>query len=131
MGSVKYDDTFFCSSKEAELAKLARNSFLAVKVSFFNELYDFCSKEEVDYDSVAELTGMDLRIGLSHTQVPGPDGKRGFGGTCFPKDISSLNHQLDQVGVDSYIIEAAKSRNIQIDRKEQDWNNNKGRAVVD
>ena len=113
------------------MTKLARNSFLAVKVSFFNELYDFCEKEEVDYNSVAELTGMDSRIGVSHTQVPGPDGKRGFGGTCFPKDISSLNHQLDQVGVDSYIIEAAKARNIQVDRKEQDWTNNKGRAVID
>ena len=83
----------------------------------------------MDYNTVAELTGLDPRIGQSHTQVPGPDGKRGFGGTCFPKDISSLNYQLEQVGIESYIIEAAKSRNTQVDRTEQDWKMDKGRAV--
>ena len=129
-GAIKNDDIFFCSTKEAELAKLARNCFLAVKVSYFNEIFEFCDKEEVDYSTVAELTGLDLRIGQSHTQVPGPDGKKGFGGTCFPKDISSLNHQLEQSGMDSYIIEAAKSRNLQVDRKDQDWIMNKGRAVI-
>jgi UDPglucose 6-dehydrogenase len=130
-GAIKYDDVFICSSKEAELTKLARNSFLATKVSFFNEIYDLCDKEgEINYNTVAELTGLDRRIGQSHTQVPGPDGKRGYGGTCFPKDISSLNHQLEQLGIDSYIIEAAKSRNIQVDRKDQDWKMNKGRAVI-
>jgi UDPglucose 6-dehydrogenase len=129
-GAIENDDIFFCSTKEAELAKLARNSFLATKVSYFNEIFDFCDKEEVDYNTVAELTGLDPRIGQSHTQVPGPDGKRGFGGTCFPKDISSLNYQLEQVGIESYIIEAAKSRNTQVDRKEQDWKMNKGRAVT-
>jgi len=129
-GAIKHDDVFVCSSKEAELAKLARNSFLATKISFFNEIYDLCDKEEIDYNTVAELTGIDKRIGQSHTQVPGPDGKRGYGGTCFPKDVSSLNHQLDQLGIDSYIIEAVKSRNTQVDRKEQDWRLDKGRAVI-
>ena len=128
-GAIENDDIFFCSTKEAELAKLARNSFLATKVSYFNEIFDFCDKEEVDYNTVAELTGLDPRIGQSHTQVPGPDGKRGFGGTCVPKDISSLNYQLEQVGIESYIIEAAKSRNTQVDRTEQDWKMDKGRAV--
>ena len=129
-GNIKFDDIYFCSSKEAELTKLARNAFLATKVSFFNEIYEFCEKEEVNFSTVAELTGMDKRIGQSHTQVPGPDGQRGFGGTCFPKDVSSLNHQMDRVGMDSYIIEAAKSRNIQVDRRKQDWKLDKGRAVI-
>jgi UDPglucose 6-dehydrogenase len=129
-GVIKNDDIFFCPSKEAELIKLARNSFLATKVSFFNEIHDFCSKEEVDYNTVAELTGMDPRIGRSHTQVPGPDGKKGFGGTCFPKDISSLYHQMNQVGMNSYIVEAAKARNLQVDRRDQDWKLDKGRAVI-
>lgn len=129
-GSIENDDIYFCSSKEAELTKLTRNAFLATKVSFFNEIYDYCEKEEVDFNTVAELTSLDKRIGPSHTQVPGPDGERGYGGTCFPKDISSLNHQMNQVGMEPYIVEAAKARNIQVDRKGQDWKLNKGRAVT-
>ena len=129
-GSIKHDDVYFCSSKEAELCKLTRNSFLATKVSFFNEIYDFCEKEDLDYNTVAELTGLDDRIGQSHTQVPGPDGKKGFGGTCFPKDLDSLYSQMNGVGMESYIIEAARSRNIQVDRPEQDWTLDKGRSVL-
>jgi nucleotide sugar dehydrogenase len=129
-GSIKHDDVYFCSSKEAELCKLTRNSFLATKVSFFNEIYDFCENEDLDYNTVAELTGLDDRIGQSHTQVPGPDGKKGFGGTCFPKDLDSLYSQMNGVGMESYIIEAARSRNIQVDRPEQDWTLDKGRSVL-
>lgn len=128
-GSIKHNDIYFCPSKEAELTKLTRNVFLATKVSFFNEIYDYCEKEEVDFNTVAELVSLDGRIGPSHTQVPGPDGKKGYGGTCFPKDVSSLNYQMDKIGMEPYIIEAVKSRNVQVDRKEQDWKLNKGRAV--
>jgi UDPglucose 6-dehydrogenase len=46
----------------------------------------------------------DSRIGKSHTDVPGFDGDRGFGGTCFPKDINSLIYQMDEIGVDSSIF---------------------------
>ena len=79
---------------------------------------------------MASLVALDDRIGESHTRVPGPDGKKGFGGTCFPKDIESLQNQMNNVGMESYIIEATKSRNIQVDRKEQDWTLDKGRAVL-
>ena len=63
--------------------------------------------------------------------VPGPDGKQGFGGTCFPKDTNSLRYEMSESGMKSYIIHAAIERNIKVDRVEQDWNSNKGRAVVD
>ena len=127
-GNIKSNSIFFCSSKEAELTKLTRNAFLATKVSFFNEINNFCDTESIDFDTVAELVTLDDRIGTSHTQVPGPDGKNGFGGTCLPKDISSLNHQILKSGMESYVIEAANSRNIQVDRTEQDWllENDKG-----
>jgi UDPglucose 6-dehydrogenase len=73
----------------------------------------------------------DKRIGESHTSVPGPDGRRGFGGTCFPKDTSSLLSQILNKGMGSYIINAAKKRNLDVDRPEKDWEEKKGRAVVE
>lgn len=120
----------WCSSEEAELVKLTKNSFLATKVAFFNEVYDFCKAKEIDYNSVIEMLTTDSRIGKSHTMVPGPDGKRGFGGTCFPKDLNSFHFQMSEIGMESYIIEAALARNVQVDRPEQDWGNDKGRAIV-
>ena len=62
--------------------------------------------------------------------VPGPDGKKGFGGTCFPKDTNSLRHEIQKVGNISYVINGAIQRNEKLDRKEKDWNSNKGRAVI-
>jgi UDPglucose 6-dehydrogenase len=72
---------------------------------------------------------LDERINSSHTQVPGPDGKGGFGGTCFPKDMSSLSFQMMEEGMLSYLIASAISRNKNVDRTEQDWKKDKGRAV--
>jgi UDPglucose 6-dehydrogenase len=129
-GNIKCDDVFFCSSEEAELAKLTRNCFLATKISFFNEMHEFCEKKNLNFNKVASLVAIDNRIGESHTRVPGPDGKKGFGGTCFPKDLDSLYTQMNEAGMESYIIEAARSRNNQVDRKEQDWTLDKGRAVI-
>lgn len=129
-GKIKHDDIFFCSSEEAELAKLTRNCFLATKISFFNELHEFCEKKNLNFNTVASLTTLDNRIGESHTRVPGPDGKKGFGGTCFPKDVESFYTQINEAGMESYIIEAARSRNNQVDRREQDWTLDKGRAVI-
>jgi UDPglucose 6-dehydrogenase len=76
--------------KELILTKYLRNSFLATKVAFFNEVYDFCQITNIDYNNVAEMVGMDDRITRSHMQIPGPDGERGFGGACFPKDTMAL-----------------------------------------
>ena len=126
----EYVNVHFVTCEEAELAKYARNVFLATKVAFFNEVSEFCELKGISYDAVRELTSLDPRIGHSHTQVPGPDGKKGFGGTCFPKDTSSLLHQFESVGVDSYIVKSALDRNVQKDRPEMDWSTDKGRAVI-
>ena len=109
---------------------MVKNSFLATKVAFFNEFYDFCQAKNIEYEAVIEMLVLDDRINVSHTSVPGPDGKRGFGGTCFPKDLNSFYSQLSELGIESYMAEAALARNVQVDRPEQDWNNNKGRAVI-
>jgi len=121
----------FSTTEEAELTKYVRNTFLATKVAFFNEIEHFCRTANVSYRKVRELTLYDDRIGDTHTSVPGPDGKRGFGGTCFPKDISSLLHQILDKGMVSYVLMAARNRNIDVDRQEKDWERDKGRAVVE
>ena len=120
----------FMSTEEAELVKNGRNAFLATKVSFFNEIEEFCRLKNISYEVVKQGIAIDKRIGDSHSAVPGPDGKRGYGGTCFPKDIASLYHQMSEQGMESFILEASIARNNQVDRTEQDWKQNKGRAVT-
>ena len=99
-------------------------------MSFCNEFETFCEAKNINYDIVRGYATNDTRIGSSHSKVPGHDGKRGFGGTCFPKDMASLEFQMKQAGVESKIISGANERNFSIDRKEHDWNLDKGRAVI-
>lgn len=120
----------FVSTSEAELVKYIRNCFLTTKVAFCNEIYQFCQKLGMDYEIVRQAFVLDNRIGESHTAIPGPDGKLGFGGTCFPKDTSSLIKQFSNHGVESPILNAVQHRNLTIDRPEQDWTLDQGRAVI-
>jgi len=71
----------------AEMVKYFINCFLSTKVTFANQMYDLCEASGIDYDKVCEYALLDQRIGGSHLAVPGPDGDRGYGGHCFPKDI--------------------------------------------
>jgi UDPglucose 6-dehydrogenase len=84
------------STKEAELFKYLANCFLATKVIFANEFKKLCDKVNVDYGRIAEVAVLDKRLGHTHWRVPGPDGKFGFGGSCFPKDTSALLHFADE-----------------------------------
>jgi UDPglucose 6-dehydrogenase len=120
----------FVDTSTAEMIKYFKNSFLAVKVSFCNEIYEYCQKKNIDYDTVKNIVTLDQRINSSHTQVPGPDGKKGYGGTCFPKDIKALLHEFKENNVPSYILQASLDRNDTYDRKEKDWEHHKGRAVI-
>tara|TARA_B100000795_G_scaffold168391_1_gene126817 strand:- start:104 stop:748 length:645 start_codon:yes stop_codon:yes gene_type:complete len=129
-GKISSNNVTFVDNKEAELIKLFRNNFLAVKVAFCNEIYKFCESMNMNYENVRSIATLDSRIGESHTKVPGHDGKYGFGGTCFPKDCHNLLNQMKSNNVVSTILKGAIERNEQIDRVEKDWNNNKGRAVI-
>jgi UDPglucose 6-dehydrogenase len=73
--------------KTAALYKYFANSFLAMKVLFANEFAVYAKEIGVEWDSVRTIAGADARIGGSHLQVPGPDGRYGFGSACFSKDI--------------------------------------------
>lgn len=129
-GNIKNNNSMFVLTDEAESIKLFKNTFLAVKVGFCNEFYRFCQGNNVNYSKVMEGVVTDERITVSHTSVPGNNGLFGFGGTCFPKDISSLQNQMQQIEVESPITNAVIFRNNKIDRKQQDWKEDEGRAFI-
>lgn len=127
---INYNNINFLTNKEAEMIKMFRNCYLSTKVSFCNEIYEYCQHTGVNYQNIITLASSDDRIGTSHTAVPGHDGKRGFGGTCFPKDTSSLRYEMVNVGMNPYIMNAIIERNENVDRPEKDWSTDKGRAVI-
>ena len=106
-----------CTLTEASMLKYTTNSYLATKLSFFNQIYDMCNANGADYDSVVNMLKMDERIGHSHMQVPGSDGFRGFGGACFPKDTNAFVFYSDRVGTMLPILESAIKYNKKIRKK--------------
>jgi len=121
-------DIIKTDSTVAEMVKYLTNSFLAVKVSFANEIYNICESLDVDYDKVVEYALYDERLGQSHWAVPGPDGRFGFGGSCFPKDINALMHLAQTLCIKANTIEGAWNTNL-MSRPEKDWEELKGRAI--
>jgi UDPglucose 6-dehydrogenase len=117
------------NSTDAEMVKYTTNSFLAMKVSFANEIYQICKKVNADYDKVIESTIQDERLGTSHWKVPGPDGDFGYGGHCFPKDINALISVAINNNISPKMLIATNEKNKEV-RSNKDWENMKGRAVV-
>ena len=97
--------------EELILAKYARNSFLALKVAFFNQMYDLCDALDVEYSAVAHYTTMDERIGDSHSFITE---ERGFGGHCFPKDVEALIRTAQRDNVELSILQEALEYNRRI-----------------
>lgn len=107
-------EAVYVSAKESETIKYFSNCFLALKVSYFNILYQTCETFGMNYDSVRLGVTLDERIGTSHTKVPGSDGKLGYGGYCFPKDINALIYHLQQYGIDVNLLTASWNYNQSI-----------------
>lgn len=101
------------TAAEAEMAKYAANSFLAVKVSFFNETYDLCTSLGIDYEVVRFLVAADPRIGPSHMDVL-HGGYRGYGGKCLPKDTRALMDLARAVGMELRLLRAAHQVNQEL-----------------
>ena len=98
--------TYILNKKEASFVKYAINSFLATKVTFFNQLYDACGAQDgVNFNKVIKAIGADNRINISHTKVPGFDGKQGYGGACFPKDTAAFVQYSDKLTLLAKVIE--------------------------
>lgn len=96
----------FMDEKSSELTKYAANSFLAVKITFMNEIANYCEKVGADVDKVRLGMGSDDRIGHRFL-FPGI----GYGGSCFPKDVKALIQSGKQEGFDFQILEATENVN--------------------
>ena len=96
----------FTSRRTAELTKYAANAFLAMKISFINEIADLCEAVGADVQEVARGIGLDNRIGAKFLHA-GP----GYGGSCFPKDTLALLKTAEMAGVEQRIISTVVSVN--------------------
>src|SRR6202035_3456425 len=96
----------FTSVETAELIKYAANAFLAIKVTYINEIADLCERVGADVHDVARGIGLDGRIGRKFLH-PGP----GYGGSCFPKDTLALMRTAQDYGAPSRLVEATVAVN--------------------
>ena len=102
-----------CTSLESESMKSFVNSFYAVKVQFFNELYLLCNQQGSDYSVIKELMLKNKWINPMHTMVPGHDGKLSYGGACFPKDTNALLQCMKVHGSPHAVLEGCvRERNV-------------------
>ncbi len=113
----------------AEMIKYMNNVFFASKVSIMNEFKLMCKEVGANWDIALKGFAADQRIGDSHLNVPGPDGKMGFGGSCFPKDINAFISYANELGIEIPTIKGAWETNLNV-RPERDWEKLEGRAVV-
>ena len=92
---VKLDKVFVTDIKTAAFAKYTMNSFYATKVTFMNEMYDVAQQLGIHWKDITTILQAQPWMGTHHFSVPGPDGKRGFGGPCLPKDTEALVKEFD------------------------------------
>ena len=114
----------------AELIKYMNNCFFATKISFLNEMYQVAEKSGVDWEMALDGFVRDGRVGHSHMNIPGPDGKFGFGGSCFPKDVQAIINYGESLDLNMNTLKGVWNTNLEV-RPDKDWENLKGRAVVD
>ena len=117
-------------STTAELIKYMNNTFFATKVSIMNEFKRLSDAIGTDWETTLYGFASDGRIGDSHLHVPGPDGRHGYGGTCFPKDVNAIIKFGEKYNAPMNTIEAGWKTNLEV-RPEKDWEKDKGRAVSD
>lgn len=115
-------------STTAEMIKYMNNTFFATKVSIMNEFKRLSDALGTNWEDAMHGFSSDGRVGDSHLHVPGPDGKLGYGGTCFPKDVNAIITMGRELGVPMHSIEGGWQTNLEV-RPEQDWKKMKGRAV--
>ncbi|NET10838.1 MAG: UDP-glucose/GDP-mannose dehydrogenase family protein, partial [Symploca sp. SIO2B6] len=113
----------------AEMVKYAANTFLATKISFINEVANICDRVGADVTQVAKGIGLDSRIGSKFLQAG-----IGWGGSCFPKDVSALIHTADDYGYEAQLLKAAvdvnkRQRMLTIEKLQQVLKILKGKTV--
>ena len=101
-----------CTSLESESMKIFCNSFYAVKVQFFTELYLLCQNNGCNFDTVKNMMLDNNWINPMHTTIPGPDGNISYGGACFPKDTEALNSYMEKLNLPNAVLKnTIKERN--------------------
>ena len=113
----------------AEMVKYAANAFLATKISFINEVANVCDRVGADVTQVAKGIGLDSRIGSKFLQAG-----IGWGGSCFPKDVSALIHTADDYGYETELLKAAvnvnqRQRLITLEKLQHELKILKGKTV--
>jgi UDPglucose 6-dehydrogenase len=98
---------------EAELAKYFSNCYLSMRVTFANQIYDLCDKLGISYEGVRRLAEADPRVGPGYLDVA-TDGYRGYGGTCFPKDMRALIEIGRALGAPQRVLEACEEVNCDL-----------------
>ncbi|MGP1386207.1 MAG: UDP-glucose dehydrogenase family protein [Thainema sp.] len=113
----------------AEMVKYASNAFLATKISFINEVANICDRVGADVTQVAKGIGLDSRIGSKFLQAG-----IGWGGSCFPKDVSALVHTADDYGYDAQLLKAtidvnSRQRVLTVEKLQQVLKILKGKTI--
>ena len=124
----KIKNIILTDSKTAELTKYMNNTFFATKVSIMNEFKILCDKIGANWEDALRGFVSDGRIGDSHLNVPGHDGKLGYGGTCFPKDVNALLSFSKKYDIELNSIAGGWTTNLMV-RPEKDWEEKEGRSV--
>ena len=101
-----------CSTTEAEIIKMFSNNFGVLKIAFANLFYDISQTVGANYEVVNNLY-FNIAHDQTYTNVPGPDGSRGFGGKCLPKDLDFLINTLDDLKLNSEIFKIIRKLNEQ------------------
>ena len=115
-------------SDTAELIKYMNNTFFATKVSIMNEFKLLSDKIGANWQDAIFGFASDGRVGDSHLHVPGYDGKFGYGGTCFPKDVNAIISLAKKLNVELNTIEGGWKTNLKL-RPDKDWEKNVGRSI--
>lgn len=102
--TVNMDQVVFTDIKTASLTKYCMNSFYATKVTFMNQMYDVAQQLGVEWKQVTHILEKQPWMGTHHFQVPGPDGERGFGGPCLPKDTEALTREFEVPLLDTVLL---------------------------
>lgn len=114
----------------AELIKYMCNTYFATRISFLNEMKIIADNVGADWDDAMLGFLSDKRIGQSHSNIPGHDGRLGFGGSCFPKDIQALISFGKLIDIDLHTLKGAWQTNLDV-RPERDWELLVGRSITD
>ena len=109
--SMKYLVT---DSTTSEFIKYMLNCFFSVKIGFMNEMRQISDSFGANWEEAVGGMAGDCRVADSHLTVPGPDGKMGFGGHCFPKDLNAMIKFAERLGVSPKIMSATWDKNVEV-----------------